>query len=53
MGPHEQWVFFAQLVANLGFPIAITIYLLASFQKRIERLHTKMAEIMQLLRDRR
>ncbi|MEB3100199.1 YvrJ family protein [Ferviditalea candida] len=50
---NEQWDWIAQVIANMGFPAVITFFLLASFQKRIDRLNVKLTELMQLIRDGR
>ncbi|SDK28821.1 YvrJ family protein [Sediminibacillus albus] len=45
---------FIQLISNLGFPIAISVYLLHRFEKRIrelERAVSEMAKIMENKKD--
>ncbi|WP_153465205.1 YvrJ family protein [Sediminibacillus terrae] len=40
---------FIQLISNLGFPIAITVYLLHRFEKRIKALEKAVSELAKLI----
>lgn len=38
-----------QMIGNVGFPIAITIYLLQRFEKKIEKLELAIHELIKAL----
>ncbi|WP_077624084.1 YvrJ family protein [Sediminibacillus massiliensis] len=40
---------YIQLISNLGFPIAITIYLLHRFEKRIKELERAVTELVKII----
>lgn len=41
---------FIHLLANFGFPIMISIYLLMRFEKRIERLEKILGDLAELIK---
>jgi len=45
---NDSWV---QLVGNLGFPIAVTAYLLISFAPKIERMTESNIELKEAIRE--
>ncbi|QTN01329.1 YvrJ family protein [Sediminibacillus dalangtanensis] len=44
---------FIQLISNLGFPIAITVYLLHRFEKRIKALEKAVNDLAKLIESSR
>lgn len=38
--------FMTSIISNFGFPIAITLYLLVRFEKRISNLEKKLSELI-------
>ncbi|MBM7541302.1 MULTISPECIES: YvrJ family protein [Amphibacillus] len=45
----EEAPLFLQVISNFGFPIAITIFLLLRFEKRIEQLETSFKDLTNTL----
>ncbi|MBH0176240.1 YvrJ family protein [Fictibacillus sp. 23RED33] len=43
--------FFLQIIGNVGFPIAITVYLLHRFEKRIELLQEAINSLSEVVRN--
>ncbi|QPA31256.1 YvrJ family protein [Thermaerobacillus caldiproteolyticus] len=41
-----------QLIGNVGFPIAITIYLLYRFEKRLEKLEDAIVNLATVVRNK-
>lgn len=46
----SEWV---MIIGNFGFPIAITIYLFISFEKKIENLELSINQLSEVIRDLR
>lgn len=42
---------FVKIISNLGFPIAITFYLLTRFEKKIDRLSEAVDRLEKTLQD--
>ena len=42
---------FIQIIGNFGFPVAITIYLLLRFEKRIDSLNSSIDKLSNIIND--